>query len=115
MRFKQNFSRSAALISARQFAVAVFKCHICSSLYLQQNLRAGQFTAGDMLRALMSTPAQFRCSESQYVTGIETMAYASSFRIQPALTIDRATAANGIAILREVFDEMNGRGSWRHL
>jgi 4-aminobutyrate aminotransferase-like enzyme len=46
--------------------------------------------------------------------GLLTMAYAASFRIQPALTIDRATAANGIAILREVFDEMNGRGSWRH-
>ena len=46
--------------------------------------------------------------------GLLTMAYASSFRIQPALTIDRATAANGIAVLREVFDEMNGRNSWRH-
>jgi 4-aminobutyrate aminotransferase-like enzyme len=46
--------------------------------------------------------------------GLLTMAYAPSFRIQPALTIDQATAANGIAILREVFDEMNGRNSWRH-
>jgi 4-aminobutyrate aminotransferase / (S)-3-amino-2-methylpropionate transaminase / 5-aminovalerate transaminase len=47
--------------------------------------------------------------------GLLTMAYSSSFRIQPALTIDRATAANGIAILREVFDELNGRGSWRQV
>ncbi len=36
--------------------------------------------------------------------GLLTMAYAPSFRIQPALTIDRATAYNGIAVLREVFD-----------
>ena len=36
--------------------------------------------------------------------GLLTMAYAPSFRIQPALTIDAATAANGVAILREVFD-----------
>jgi 4-aminobutyrate aminotransferase-like enzyme len=34
------------------------------------------------------------------------MAYAPSFRIQPALTIDRATAEGGIAILREVFDDV---------
>jgi len=36
--------------------------------------------------------------------GLLTMAYAPRLRIQPALTIDRATANNGIAILREVFD-----------
>ena len=36
--------------------------------------------------------------------GLLTMAYSPHFRIQPALTIDEATAQNGIAILREVFD-----------
>lgn len=36
--------------------------------------------------------------------GLLTMAYSASFRIQPALTIDAATARNGVAILREVFD-----------
>jgi 4-aminobutyrate aminotransferase/(S)-3-amino-2-methylpropionate transaminase len=36
--------------------------------------------------------------------GLLTMAYSPSFRIQPALTIDEATAKNGIEILREVFD-----------
>jgi 4-aminobutyrate aminotransferase-like enzyme len=36
--------------------------------------------------------------------GLLTMAYSASFRIQPALTIDEATARNGIEILREVFD-----------
>jgi|ERR1035438_7336309 4-aminobutyrate aminotransferase-like enzyme len=44
--------------------------------------------------------------------GLLTMAYAPSFRIQPALTIDRATAMNGIAILREVFDLFRRDGGW---
>jgi 4-aminobutyrate aminotransferase/(S)-3-amino-2-methylpropionate transaminase len=45
--------------------------------------------------------------------GLLTMAYAPSFRIQPALTIDRATAMNGIAVLREVFDLVKREASWR--
>jgi 4-aminobutyrate aminotransferase/(S)-3-amino-2-methylpropionate transaminase len=36
--------------------------------------------------------------------GLLTMSYSASFRLQPALTIDEATARNGIEILREVFD-----------
>ena len=44
--------------------------------------------------------------------GLLTMAYAPSFRIQPALTIDRATAMNGIAVLREVFDLFKRQGGW---
>jgi 4-aminobutyrate aminotransferase/(S)-3-amino-2-methylpropionate transaminase len=45
--------------------------------------------------------------------GLLTMAYAASFRIQPALTIDEATAKNGLAILAEVFDDMAREGYWR--
>jgi 4-aminobutyrate aminotransferase-like enzyme len=44
--------------------------------------------------------------------GLLTMSYAPSFRIQPALTIDRATAMNGVAILREVFDAFKRERSW---
>jgi 4-aminobutyrate aminotransferase-like enzyme len=44
--------------------------------------------------------------------GLLTMAYAPSFRIQPALTIDVATARNGVAILREVFDHVKRTGIW---
>jgi 4-aminobutyrate aminotransferase-like enzyme len=44
--------------------------------------------------------------------GLLTMAYAPSFRIQPALTIDRATANNGIAVLREVFDSIKRERAW---
>ena len=43
--------------------------------------------------------------------GLLTMAYAPRVRLQPALTIDEATARNGIAVLREVFDEVK-RAGW---
>jgi 4-aminobutyrate aminotransferase/(S)-3-amino-2-methylpropionate transaminase len=45
--------------------------------------------------------------------GLLTMSYAASFRIQPALTIDEATALNGLAILAEVFDAVEREGLWR--
>jgi len=44
--------------------------------------------------------------------GLLTMSYAPSFRIQPALTIDRATAMNCVAILREVFDLVKRSRDW---
>ncbi len=45
--------------------------------------------------------------------GLLTMAYAASFRIQPALTIDEATADNALAVLAEVFDSAERDGWWR--
>lgn len=45
--------------------------------------------------------------------GLLTMSYAASFRIQPPLTTDEATAQNGLAILREVFDVVAAEGWWR--
>jgi len=44
--------------------------------------------------------------------GLLTMSYSASFRIQPALTIDEATARNGLAILREVFDLVARERLW---
>ncbi len=44
--------------------------------------------------------------------GLLTMSYAPSFRIQPALTIDRATATAGVEILREVFDLIERERAW---
>ncbi len=44
--------------------------------------------------------------------GLLTMAYAPSFRLQPALTIDAATARNGVAVLREVFDHVKKTRLW---
>ena len=43
--------------------------------------------------------------------GLLTMAYAANFRIQPALPMDEATARNGLAVLREVFDTVD-RERW---
>jgi 4-aminobutyrate aminotransferase / (S)-3-amino-2-methylpropionate transaminase / 5-aminovalerate transaminase len=45
--------------------------------------------------------------------GLLTMAYAASFRIQPALTIDASTAKNGVEILREVFDVVERERLWQ--
>ncbi len=45
--------------------------------------------------------------------GLLTMAYAASFRLQPAITIDEATARNGLAVLREVFDLVKAEGLWQ--
>jgi 4-aminobutyrate aminotransferase/(S)-3-amino-2-methylpropionate transaminase len=45
--------------------------------------------------------------------GLLSMSYSASFRIQPPLTTDEATARNGLAILREVFDAVAREGWWR--
>jgi 4-aminobutyrate aminotransferase/(S)-3-amino-2-methylpropionate transaminase len=45
--------------------------------------------------------------------GLLTMAYAPRFRLQPALTIDEATARNGVEILREVLDLAKREGWWK--
>ena len=45
--------------------------------------------------------------------GLLTMAYSASFRLQPALTLDEATARNGLAILAEVFDLVSRDAWWK--
>jgi 4-aminobutyrate aminotransferase-like enzyme len=45
--------------------------------------------------------------------GLLTMSYSAHFRIQPPLTTDEATAMNGLAILKEVFDLVERKGWWR--
>jgi 4-aminobutyrate aminotransferase-like enzyme len=44
--------------------------------------------------------------------GLLTMAYGASVRLQPALTIDEATAQNGLCILAEVFAQATREGWW---
>ncbi len=44
--------------------------------------------------------------------GLLTMAYSPSFRLQPPLTTDEATARNAVAILREAFDVIKATGTW---
>lgn len=45
--------------------------------------------------------------------GLLTMSYSAHFRIQPPLSTDHATAMNGLAILREVFDLVDREAWWR--
>jgi len=45
--------------------------------------------------------------------GLLTMSYTASFRLQPALTIDEATAKNGLAILGEVFETVLREKWWQ--
>ena len=45
--------------------------------------------------------------------GLLCMVYAPSFRLQPSLTLDRATAENAVLVLREVFDLCKREGFWR--
>ena len=45
--------------------------------------------------------------------GLLTMSYSASFRIQPPLTTDEATARNGLAALKEVFDLVAREGWWK--
>jgi len=45
--------------------------------------------------------------------GLLSMTYSASVRLQPALTIDEATAKNGLAILAEVFDLVTREGWWK--
>ena len=45
--------------------------------------------------------------------GLLTMAYTHRVRIQPAMTIDQATADTATAILGEVFDLIMHEGSWK--
>ena len=45
--------------------------------------------------------------------GLLTMAYSASFRLQPALTMDEATAKNGLAILGEVFEVVERERWWQ--
>jgi 4-aminobutyrate aminotransferase-like enzyme len=44
--------------------------------------------------------------------GLLAMSYSPHIRLQPALTIDRASASEGLAILDEVFQELHRSGSW---
>ncbi len=45
--------------------------------------------------------------------GLVSMVYSPSFRVNPPLTIDEATAANALGILDEVFALVTREGGWR--
>jgi 4-aminobutyrate aminotransferase-like enzyme len=53
-----------------------------------------------------------RIFEACVARGLLAMTYAPRVRLQPALTIDAATASNGVAVLREVFDQAKRERWW---
>jgi 4-aminobutyrate aminotransferase-like enzyme len=71
-----------------------------------------ELVADKKTRAPLPKTITTRIYEECVKRGLLTMAYAPRVRLQPALTIDRATASNGIAILREVFELAKRDGWW---
>jgi 4-aminobutyrate aminotransferase-like enzyme len=71
-----------------------------------------ELVADKHTREPLSRRAARRIFDECLRRGLLTMAYAPSFRIQPALTIDEATARNGIVVLREVFDRVKRERLW---
>jgi 4-aminobutyrate aminotransferase-like enzyme len=63
-------------------------------------------------REPLSRTATRRIFDECLKRGLLAMGYAPRMRIQPALTIDRATAMNGLSILREVFDLIKRDRAW---
>lgn len=61
----------------------------------------------------ISKAACRRIFDASLARGLLTMAYSPHLRLQPALTLDEATARNGLEILREVFDEIERDASWK--
>jgi 4-aminobutyrate aminotransferase-like enzyme len=59
----------------------------------------------------LSAGATRRVYDACVARGLLAMTYAPRVRLQPALTIDARTASNGVALLREVFDEAK-RDRW---
>ena len=79
---------------------------------------AGMFLAFELVsdkktKAPLSRAITERIFQACVRRGLLAMSYAASVRIQPPLTTDEATAMNGLAILREVFDVVAEEGWWR--
>jgi 4-aminobutyrate aminotransferase / (S)-3-amino-2-methylpropionate transaminase / 5-aminovalerate transaminase len=60
----------------------------------------------------LSAGAARRIYDACVTRGLLAMTYAPRVRLQPPLTIDAATASNGVAILREVFDLAKREAWW---
>jgi len=79
---------------------------------------SGMFLAIELVSdKLKKTPLPRKITERIFTEcvrrGLLTMSYSASFRIQPPLTTDEATARNGLAILREVFDLVDREAWWK--
>ena len=79
---------------------------------------AGMFMAMELVSdKVTKTPLTRKVTERIFTEcvrrGLLTMSYSPHFRIQPPLTTDLATAMNGLAILKEVFDLVDREGWWK--
>lgn len=77
----------------------------------------GLFLAIELVRdkrtkEALSTGITRRIYDACVARGLLAMTYTPRVRLQPSLTIDEATAKNGIAILREVFDVVKRERWW---
>jgi 4-aminobutyrate aminotransferase/(S)-3-amino-2-methylpropionate transaminase len=77
-----------------------------SGMFLRMELVSDKHTREALPRTVTN-----RLFDALVQRGLLTMAYSPHFRLQPALTLDAATAANGVGILRDVFDVM-ARERW---
>jgi 4-aminobutyrate aminotransferase-like enzyme len=77
-------------------------------LFLALELVKDKKTKAPMVRA-----ATNRVFDECLKRGLLTMAYASSFRIQPAMTIDEATVDHVVAILDEAFAAIEKEQIWK--
>jgi 4-aminobutyrate aminotransferase-like enzyme len=77
----------------------------------------GLFLAIELVKDKRSKEAMSKAATTKVFNeclkrGLLTMSYASSFRIQPAMTIDTATVDHSVAILSEAFDAIEREKVW---
>jgi 4-aminobutyrate aminotransferase / (S)-3-amino-2-methylpropionate transaminase / 5-aminovalerate transaminase len=72
-----------------------------------------ELVASKKTKEPLSRAATVRIFDECLKRGLLTMSYAPSFRLQPALTIDEATARNGLDVLEEALDHVAAKELWR--
>jgi 4-aminobutyrate aminotransferase/(S)-3-amino-2-methylpropionate transaminase len=72
-----------------------------------------EFVADKKTKEPLSRAATVRIFEECLRRGLLTMSYTSSFRLQPALTIDEETANNGLDVLEDALDHVAANDLWR--
>jgi 4-aminobutyrate aminotransferase-like enzyme len=75
-------------------------------------LQAIELVRSKRTKEPISPQVSRRIYDACVARGLLAMTYAPRVRLQPALTIDAATASNGIAVLREVFDLVKREHWW---
>jgi 4-aminobutyrate aminotransferase/(S)-3-amino-2-methylpropionate transaminase len=106
-------SRKVGAVMLRELETFVEKypfvgCARGSGMFMALELVADKRTKEPLAKAITQ-----RIFQECVRRGLLTMSYSPHFRIQPPLTTDEATALNGLAVLREVFDLVAREGWWQ--